>query len=45
MKVRIEELEIDAKGRVLIPAYFRDRLDLKTGDKVNIELEMEKDDS
>ncbi len=42
MKVRIKGLEIDAKGRVLIPVYFRGRLDLKTGDKVNIEVEMEK---
>ncbi|MBA7490041.1 hypothetical protein ES702_00575 [subsurface metagenome] len=35
--------EIDEKGRILVPVYFRDRLGLKAGDKVNVELDTEKD--
>ncbi|GAI40860.1 unnamed protein product [marine sediment metagenome] len=31
--------EIDEKGRILVPVYFRERLGLKAGDKVNIEME------
>lgn len=30
---------IDNKGRILVPAYFRDRLGLQAGDRVNVELE------
>jgi len=35
--------EIDSKGRILVPAYFRDRLGLKAGDKVTVELEKEEE--
>lgn len=31
--------EIDGKGRILVPSYFRVRLGLTAGDKVNVELE------
>ncbi len=33
------ETEIDEKGRILVPNYFRERLGLKTGDKVSVEIE------
>lgn len=35
--------EIDERGRILVPAYFRDRLGLKAGDKVNVELDTVKE--
>jgi len=35
---------IDERGRILVPVYFRDRLALKAGDKVIVELEKEAED-
>ena len=35
--------EMDERGRILVPVYFRDRLRLKTGDKVSVELEKVKE--
>lgn len=33
------ETEIDERGRILVPIYFRERLGLKPGDRVIIEIE------
>ena len=43
MKERFEG-KVDEKGRVLIPFYFRERLGLLTGDKVNVEIEKAKEE-
>ena len=37
------EAKMDAKGRILVPVYFRDRLGAKKGDKFNVEIEKEED--
>ncbi len=37
------EADIDEKGRILIPNYFRERLGLKPGDTVKAEIEKVED--
>ncbi len=33
------QANLDAKGRILVPVYFRERLDVGKGDKLNVEIE------